>query len=72
MVSGTARRNGAKNTPYMIEQDGYTLVDVMLGFKPTEHIDARVNLNNAFNKKYYNALSNSVAVPSNVMVSHAT
>ena len=56
----------------MIEQDGYTLVDVMLGFKPTEHIDARVNLNNAFNKKYYNALSNSVAVPSNVMVSHAT
>jgi outer membrane receptor for ferric coprogen and ferric-rhodotorulic acid len=37
-----------------------------VGFKPTEHIDARVNLNNAFDKKYYNALSNSVAVPSNV------
>ena len=55
-----------KNTTYMIEQDGYTLVDFMLGFKPTEHIDARVNLNNAFDKKYYNALSNSVTVPSSV------
>lgn len=55
-----------KNTTYMIEQDGYTLVDFMLGFKPTEHIDARLNLNNAFNKKYYNSLSSSVTVPSNV------
>ena len=24
-----------KNTTFMIEQDGYTLVDFMLGFKPT-------------------------------------
>ncbi len=55
-----------KGTTYMIEQDGYSLVDFMLGFKPTEHIDARLNLNNAFNKKYYNSLSSSVTVPSNV------
>ncbi|WP_312481554.1 TonB-dependent siderophore receptor [Stutzerimonas nitrititolerans] len=55
-----------KNTTYMIEQDGYTLVDFMLGFKPTERIDARLNLNNAFDKKYYNSLSSSVTVPSNV------
>lgn len=55
-----------KGTTYMIEQDAYTLVDFMLGFKPTEHIDARLNLNNAFDKKYYNSLSSSVTVPSNV------
>ncbi len=55
-----------KGTTYMIEQDGYTLVDFMVGFKPTEHIDARLNLNNAFDKKYYNSLSNNVTVPSNV------
>lgn len=55
-----------KNTTYMIEQDGYTLMDFMLGFKPTERIDARLNLNNAFDKKYYNSLSSSVTVPSNV------
>ncbi|KAF1051394.1 MAG: Fe(3+)-pyochelin receptor [Stenotrophomonas maltophilia] len=55
-----------KGTTYLIEQDGYTLVDFMLGFKPTEHIDARLNLNNAFDKKYYSTLSSSVTVPSNV------
>jgi len=36
-----------KGTTYMIEQDGYTLVDFMLGFKPTEHIDARLNFQSA-------------------------
>ncbi|WP_226505668.1 TonB-dependent receptor [Pseudomonas sp. MWU16-30317] len=51
---------------FMIEQEGYTLVDFMLGFKPTEHIDARLNLNNAFDKSYYNSLSSSVTVPSSV------
>ncbi|OLS60451.1 TonB-dependent siderophore receptor [Pseudomonas putida] len=55
-----------KGTTYLVEQDGYTLVDLMLGFKPTEHIDAQLNLNNAFDKKYYNSLSSSVTVPSNV------
>ena len=55
-----------KGTTYMIEQDGYTLVDFMLGFRPTEHIDARLNLNNAFDKKYYNSLSSNATVPSNV------
>lgn len=55
-----------KGSTYMIEQDAYTLVDFMLGFKPTDHIDARLNLNNAFDKKYYNSLSSSVTVPSNV------
>lgn len=29
----------------MIEQDAYTLVDFMLGFQPTDDIDARLNLN---------------------------
>lgn len=55
-----------RGTTYMIEQDAYTLVDFMLGFKPTEHIDARLNLNNAFDTRYYNSLSSSVTVPSNI------
>lgn len=55
-----------KGSTYMIEQDAFTLVDFMLGFKPTDHIDAHLILNNAFDKKYYNALSSSVTVPSNV------
>lgn len=55
-----------KGTTYLIEQDAYTLVNFMLGFKPTDHVDAQLNLNNAFDKKYYSTLSSSVTVPSNV------
>lgn len=55
-----------KGSTYMIEQDAYTLVDFMVGWKPTDHIDTQLNLNNAFDKKYYNSLSSSVTVPSNV------
>jgi len=54
------------STQLTIEQDAYTLVDFMVGFKPTEHIDARLNLNNAFDTRYYNSISTSVTVPSNI------
>ncbi|MBK5002368.1 TonB-dependent siderophore receptor [Pseudomonas sp. S31] len=37
-----------KGSTYIIEQDGYTLVDFMLDFKPTEHIDACLNLDSHF------------------------
>ncbi|WP_437879785.1 TonB-dependent siderophore receptor [Pseudomonas sp. LRF_L74] len=62
---GSYTLNGTSHA-FIIEQDGYTLVDFMLGFKPTEHLDAQLNLNNAFDKRYYNSLSSSVTVPSNV------
>ncbi|MFJ4453240.1 TonB-dependent siderophore receptor [Pseudomonas sp. NPDC089392] len=51
---------------YIIEQEGYALVDFMVGFTPTKHIDAQLNLHNAFDKSYYNSFSNTVAVPSSV------
>ncbi|WP_258641869.1 TonB-dependent receptor [Pseudomonas sichuanensis] len=51
---------------FIIEQEGYALVDFMIGFKPTSHIDAQLNLHNAFDKSYYNSFSNTVAVPSSV------
>lgn len=50
----------------LIQQQQAPIADFMPGFKPTDHIDARLNLNNAFDKKYYNSLSSSVTVPSNV------
>ncbi|QLF94186.1 TonB-dependent siderophore receptor [Pseudomonas sp. ABC1] len=62
-------------TAYHIEQDGYTLVDLSLGFKPTEKIDAQLNLNNALDKKYYQSINTSPAraesiygAPRNLMV----
>ncbi len=55
-----------KGTNYYVEQEAYSLVDLMLGFKPIEQMDVRLNLNNAFDKKYYNVISSSVATPSSV------
>ncbi|MBF8781579.1 TonB-dependent siderophore receptor [Pseudomonas fulva] len=51
---------------FIIEQEGYALVDFMIGFKPTKHIDTQLNLHNAFDKSYYNSFSNTVTVPSSV------
>ncbi|WP_263143682.1 TonB-dependent receptor [Pseudomonas sp. RIT-PI-AD] len=55
-----------RSATYSIEQEAYSLVDLMLGYKPTDRIDARLNLNNAFDKKYYNVISSSVSTPSSV------
>lgn len=55
-----------KGTGYYIEQEAYSLVDLMLGFKPTDQLDVRLNLNNVFDKSYYNVISSSVTTPSSV------
>lgn len=43
---------------YNITQDAYTLVDAMLGYQVSENIDTQINLNNVFDKKYYQSISN--------------
>lgn len=55
-----------KGSDYKIEQDAYALLDLMVGFKPTEHIDARLNLNNVFNKKYYVSITDDPFLAENV------
>lgn len=40
-----------------IRQSGYALLDLMAGYKVSEHIDTRVNLNNAFDRTYYNGIT---------------
>lgn len=68
-VGGSLYRQNSifnKGANYTVEQKAYSLVDLMLGFKPTENLDMRLNLNNAFDKKYYNVISTTVATPSSV------
>jgi outer membrane receptor for ferric coprogen and ferric-rhodotorulic acid len=48
-----------KGDGYRIEQEGYTLVDLMLGYKPTDHLDLRLNVNNVFDKKYYQSINSN-------------
>lgn len=44
------------NRAYRIDQEGYTLVDLMLAYQPTEQLDVRLNLNNLFDKTYFQSV----------------
>ncbi len=52
--------------PFRIAQSAYTIVDLVVGWHATPKLDMQLNINNVFDKKYYNALSGSVSFPSNV------
>lgn len=44
------------NRDYRIEQEGYALVDLMLAYQPTEELNLRLNLNNLFDKTYFQSV----------------
>lgn len=52
--SDTYRRVGSGHS----EQDAYSVVGLMAGYRFDEHWDARVNLNNVFDKKYWEGIPN--------------
>ncbi|WP_233154714.1 TonB-dependent siderophore receptor [Candidimonas nitroreducens] len=52
--------------PFRISQGAYTVTDLMVGWQATPKLDVQLNINNVFDRKYYNALSGSVSFPSNV------
>ena len=39
-----------------IEQDAYTLANVMFGYKIGKNFDVQLNVDNVFNKKYYEGI----------------
>lgn len=52
---------------YHIEQGAYMLAGLMAGFKVNEHLDTQLNVNNIFDKKYYQGIaSNSTWSPYDV------
>ncbi|AIC21250.1 MULTISPECIES: TonB-dependent siderophore receptor [Pseudomonas] len=44
---------------YHIEQKAYTLVDLMTSYKASENVNIRLNLNNVFDKRYYQSISSN-------------
>lgn len=52
--------------PFNITQSPYAVADLVLGWQATPKLDLRLNINNLFDRKYYNALSGTVGFPSNV------
>lgn len=51
---------------YYIEQDAYTLVDLMLRYKMNEDLDARLNFNNVLDRKYYQSISTNPSGGTNI------
>lgn len=61
--------NEGKNsngTLFKTEQKSYALVDLVIGYKATRNMDIRLNINNIFDKTYYNSFANTPAFPSSV------
>jgi outer membrane receptor for ferric coprogen and ferric-rhodotorulic acid len=72
-VGGSVYRQGfiynrgtTSGVPFSITQDAYAVADLVVGWQATPKLDVRLNINNVFDKRYYNALSGSVGFPSNV------
>ena len=52
---------------YHIEQEAYALVGLMAGYQVSKHLDTQLNINNLFDKKYYQGVaSNSTWSPYDV------
>ncbi|MGE1155768.1 TonB-dependent siderophore receptor [Pseudomonas kitaguniensis] len=66
----------ADGSQYRLKQGGYAVTDVMAGYKVNQHLDVQLNANNIFDRRYYQAISNSVSYggdsygsPRNMMLS---
>lgn len=47
----------SSGTSMYVEQKSYVLVDLMTRYRASEHLEFRLNLNNVFDKKYYQSIS---------------
>ncbi|QNN55638.1 TonB-dependent siderophore receptor [Diaphorobacter ruginosibacter] len=72
-IGGSVYRQGfiynkgtTSGIPFYITQKAYAVADLVIGWQATSALDVRLNINNVFDKKYYNALSGSAGFPSNV------
>ncbi|AZG11178.1 TonB-dependent siderophore receptor [Pigmentiphaga sp. H8] len=72
-IGGSVYRQGfiynkgtTSGIPFNITQSAYVVVDLVVGWQAAQNLDLRLNINNVFDKKYYNALSGSASFPSNV------
>ncbi|USW97762.1 TonB-dependent receptor [Pseudomonas proteolytica] len=69
LYSQSATFNKGSNVfgKFHIEQDAYALVGLMAGYQVNKHLDTQLNINNVFDKKYYQGIaSNSTWSPYDV------
>ncbi|MDG9929101.1 MULTISPECIES: TonB-dependent siderophore receptor [unclassified Pseudomonas] len=58
-VGGGFRTQSGAYTSFGVKQGGYSVSDLMLGYQPSQEWQLQANLNNAFDKRYYQNISNS-------------
>ena len=51
---------------YRVEQEAYTLIDLMTSYKASDNLNIRLNLNNVFDKKYYQSISTNTYYGNNI------
>ncbi|MQA57042.1 TonB-dependent siderophore receptor [Pseudomonas piscis] len=65
-IKGTNDADGPPPYGYRIEQKSYAVVDLMTSYKATENVDVRLNLNNIFDKNYYQTISSNTDYGNNL------
>lgn len=58
-VGGGIRTQSSAYTSFGVKQGGYSVSDFMLAYQPAAEWQLQANLNNAFDKRYYQNISNS-------------
>jgi outer membrane receptor for ferric coprogen and ferric-rhodotorulic acid len=55
-VGGDVISQSSTESPEGYQQEDYSLVGLMVGYKVNENIDTRININNLFDKHYYSGI----------------
>ncbi|WEK30398.1 MAG: TonB-dependent siderophore receptor [Candidatus Pseudomonas phytovorans] len=58
-VGGGWRTQSSAYTSFGVKQGGYSVSDLMVAYRPSAQWQVQANLNNAFDKRYYQNISNS-------------
>lgn len=57
-VGGSFRTQSLSYTSFGVSQGGYSILDVMTGYDISKNLKVQANLNNVFDKRYYQSISN--------------
>lgn len=57
-IGGSLRTQSSAYTSFGISQGGYSIVDLMSGYDLSKSLKVQANLNNVFDKRYYQSISN--------------
>lgn len=58
-IGGAFRTQSQTYTSFNVQQGGYSIVDLMSNYRLSDSIKVQVNMNNVFDKHYYQSISNN-------------